>query len=54
MPAGTECVYLKYFIFHSENNRTISFFVFGVVVFSRGYLTEVPPNVAFYIFIQQM
>jgi len=45
MPEGTECEYLKYFICKFENNRAIYFFVFGAVVFSRGYLTEVPSAV---------
>jgi hypothetical protein len=42
MPEGTECEYLNYFIFQFENNRAIYYVVFGVLVFSRGYLTEVP------------
>jgi hypothetical protein len=45
MPEGTECEYSKYFIFQFENNRAISFFVFRVFVFSRGYLTEVRSTV---------
>ena len=42
MDVGAEFEYLKYFIFQFKNNRAISFFVFRVVVLSRGYLTEVP------------
>jgi hypothetical protein len=47
MAEGIECEYLKYFIFQVKNNTAISFFVSGVVVFSKGYLTEIPSAILF-------